>query len=282
MAENAWTTSYLMDVEGFPKLLYATMVRLGILDRPEYVGREYEEYGTERCEVIVYVGKSMDHPDMEPWKVNTTGFRFEDTYQVAARKALRYLCQMYERPLARTPMRVFPPFERERPTWQARLRTLEGCGLREDDPTVVYLSIYLMVLDDRYDKQASKLRAQIRRAEEAETTNRRLCVDLSEAEVRIAEAKSREAAAVEAMMEAEDRHTQQLKDAYLATRAKRRALQISERVVLEGVPLMPPGSRMLAEAPPAPPPSEASQQAPEPEAAEEEAPLPLTQPPPKE
>ena len=50
MAEEVWTTSYPMDAEGFPKLLYATMVRLGILDRPEYVGREYEEYGTERCE----------------------------------------------------------------------------------------------------------------------------------------------------------------------------------------------------------------------------------------
>ena len=53
MAEGVWTTSYCLDKEGFPKILYDTMVRLGILDHPEYVSREYEEYGTEWYEVIV-------------------------------------------------------------------------------------------------------------------------------------------------------------------------------------------------------------------------------------
>ena len=92
MADESWTTSYCLNTPGFPKLLYATMTRLDILDRPEYVGREYEEYGIEWCEVIVYVRASKDFPDIIPWVVSTTGFRFEDTYQVAARKALRNLC----------------------------------------------------------------------------------------------------------------------------------------------------------------------------------------------
>ena len=108
MADEAWTTSYCLNTPSFPKLLYATMTRLGILDHPEYVGREYEEYGTERCEVIIYVGASKDFPDTIPWVVSTTGFCFEDTYQVAARKALRYLCQIYEKQICRTPMRFFP------------------------------------------------------------------------------------------------------------------------------------------------------------------------------
>jgi hypothetical protein len=77
---------------GFPKLLYATMTRLGILDHPKYVGREYEEYGTKWCEVIIYVGASKDFPDIMPWVTSTIGFRFKDTYQVVTRKALRYLC----------------------------------------------------------------------------------------------------------------------------------------------------------------------------------------------
>ena len=84
------------------------MTRLGILDHPEYVGREYEEYGTERCDVVIFVGPSKEFPDTIPWVVSTTGFRFEDTYQVAARKALRYLCQIYEEHVGRTPMRFFP------------------------------------------------------------------------------------------------------------------------------------------------------------------------------
>jgi hypothetical protein len=110
MAEGVWTSSYCLGVEGFPKLLYATMQRLGIKDRPEYEDREYKEHKTERCEVTVYIGKSEDFPDIaEAWSMTTTGFRFVDTYQAVAHKALRCLCQIYEKPIACTPMRFFPP-----------------------------------------------------------------------------------------------------------------------------------------------------------------------------
>jgi hypothetical protein len=44
--------------------------------------------------------------------VTTTGFRFGDTYQAVARKALRHLCQIYEEPIARTPMQFFPPLDK--------------------------------------------------------------------------------------------------------------------------------------------------------------------------
>jgi hypothetical protein len=51
------------------------------------------KHGTERCKVTVYIGKSEEFPDItEAWNVTATGFRFGDTYQVAARKALRHLC----------------------------------------------------------------------------------------------------------------------------------------------------------------------------------------------
>jgi hypothetical protein len=65
------------------------MQRLGIQDRPEYEGHEYEEHGTKRCEVTVYVGKSEDFLDIaEAWSMTATGFYFADTYQAIARKAL--------------------------------------------------------------------------------------------------------------------------------------------------------------------------------------------------
>ena len=125
MAEEGWTTSYCLNKEGFPKLLYVAMVRLGILDHPEYVGREYEEYGTKWCEVIIHVRASKDFPDIKPWRVSTTGFRSKDTYQAIARKALRYLCQIYEKVICCTPMRFFPPLLRNC-QWMARMKTLEG------------------------------------------------------------------------------------------------------------------------------------------------------------
>jgi hypothetical protein len=90
---GVWVSSYCLNTEGFPKILYATLQKLGVRERPEYEGREYMKRGTERCKVTVYIGKSEEFPDItEFWNVTATGFRFGDTYQVAARKALRHLC----------------------------------------------------------------------------------------------------------------------------------------------------------------------------------------------
>ena len=74
---------------------------------------------------------------------------------MAARKALRYLCQIYEKRLGHTPMRFFPPVKKNRPIWLARVRTLEGHGQRENDPTVPHMSAYILTLDELYDEQHS-------------------------------------------------------------------------------------------------------------------------------
>ena len=66
------------------------MEKLGIQERLEYEGREYEEHGIERCEVTVYITKSEDFPNItKAWSTTTTRFCFTDTYQAIARKALR-------------------------------------------------------------------------------------------------------------------------------------------------------------------------------------------------
>ena len=84
---------------------------------------EYEKHGTERCEVTVYIGKSEEFPDVtEAWSVIATRCSFADTYQVVARKALRHLCQIYEEPIARTPMRFFPPLDKNR----RRMEAMQG------------------------------------------------------------------------------------------------------------------------------------------------------------
>ena len=124
---GTWVSSYCLNVQGFPRILHATLQKLGVKYRPEYEGREYQKHGTDRCEVTVYIGKSEEFPDItEAWSVTATGFSFTDTYQVVARKALRYLCQLYEEPVARTPMRFFPPLDRNRRAWRARMEALQG------------------------------------------------------------------------------------------------------------------------------------------------------------
>ena len=61
---GAWVSNYCLNTKGFPKILYATLQKLKVKDRPEYEGREYEKHGTERCEVTVYIGKSVEFPDI--------------------------------------------------------------------------------------------------------------------------------------------------------------------------------------------------------------------------
>ena len=90
---GAWVSSYCLNTQGFPKILYVTLQKLGVKDCPEYEGREYEKHGTERCEVTIYIGKSEEFPDITKARnVTATRFRFIDTYQVVAHKALRHLC----------------------------------------------------------------------------------------------------------------------------------------------------------------------------------------------
>ena len=107
--------------------MYATLQKLRVKDRPEYEGREYEKHGTEQYEDTIYIGKSEEFPDIiEAWNVTATGFCFVDTYQVVAHKVLRYLCQIYEELIARTPMRFFHPLEKNRRAWRAHMEALQG------------------------------------------------------------------------------------------------------------------------------------------------------------
>jgi hypothetical protein len=108
------------------------------------------------------------------------------------------------------------------------MRALEGQQLLEDDPTVVYLTAYLLTLDAQYDLLARHHHQMITRAEDAERRNRQLHVDLTTSQARVAALESREVIAVEALKQAKDEHVQKLVEAYLVTHNQRRALQIQE------------------------------------------------------
>jgi hypothetical protein len=153
--------------------------------------------------VTVYIGSSPYHVE---WSVTAVGHRFKDTYQVVARKALRALCQIYEEEVVDTPLRFFPPFQRNRPVWMARMRTLEGKQLLEDDPSVMYLTVYLLTLDAQYDFLAWHHCQMIARAEDAEKRNHQLHVDLTTSQARAIALESHEVIAVEALKQAKDEH----------------------------------------------------------------------------
>ena len=126
------------------------------------------------------------------------------------------------------------------------MRALEGLHQREDDPTVTYLTAYLLTLDARYDNLARYHRQMIAHAEEAERRNRQLHVDLTTAQACAAALESRKVIAVEALKQAEDKHVQQLVEAYLVTHQHRRALRIQEPIAPTPVrPQNPVGEQIL-------------------------------------
>ena len=81
-----------------PKLLILSQERIGVVDPPEYVYQEYDSKGTLRCDLMIFVERSTRYPNVDPWFISTTSFRFPDTYRKAARKALRRLRAIYKHP----------------------------------------------------------------------------------------------------------------------------------------------------------------------------------------
>lgn len=205
MAEEGWTQGVCQEEPGFPRLLINSLVRLGISERPRYYSREYEHHGTLRCRVIISVARSIRYPDIEPWRVTATGFRHQDTYPLAVRKALRYMCRIFEEHLVSTPMRFFPPADRT-PVWQARMRNLER--RRQQDDHLYPVVTYLASLDQLYEDQARNLREQIHRAEQAELAVRMHQVRLAQAEARVAAAISSETIARENLRRIQDQRIQ--------------------------------------------------------------------------
>jgi hypothetical protein len=110
----------------------------------------------------------------------------------------------------------------------ARMRALEGQELLEDDPSVVYLTTYLLTLDAQYDFLARHHRQMIARVEDEEKRNRKLHVDLTTAQARVATLESSEVIVVEALKQAKDEHVQKLMKAYLVTHNQCRALRIQD------------------------------------------------------
>jgi hypothetical protein len=156
--------------------------------------------------VVLSIARRNRYPNVEPWRVTATGFRHRDTYPLALRKALRYLCRIYEEHLIPTPLRYFPPAIRT-PVWQARMRNLERRRHQED--LLYHIVAYLVSLDKLFDDQDKLLRKQISWAEQAEVTVRMHQVRVAQAEARTATAISSEVVAHESLRRIQDQRMQE-------------------------------------------------------------------------
>ena len=58
MADNGWIGEICFAEPGLPKLLILSLERIGVVDPPEFVYREYDSKGTLRCDLMIFVGKS--------------------------------------------------------------------------------------------------------------------------------------------------------------------------------------------------------------------------------
>ena len=58
MADDEWSGGICPAEPGLPKLLLLSLERLGVVDPPEYVYREYDSRGTLRCDMMIFVGVS--------------------------------------------------------------------------------------------------------------------------------------------------------------------------------------------------------------------------------
>jgi hypothetical protein len=66
MANVEWNGGVCPAQPGLPNLLLLNLERVGVRDPPEFVYREYERYGTLRCKVLIFMGRSTLYPDIEP------------------------------------------------------------------------------------------------------------------------------------------------------------------------------------------------------------------------
>jgi hypothetical protein len=149
-------TSFYINEEGFPRLLRDNMLCLGIPGYLEYRGIEFMEHSKKKYMVTVYIGSSNRQPR---WCSTATRHRSKDICHLMAREALRTLCSVYRDEVGTTPMRFFPPLIKTHQEWKDRVQVLRE-QRHSGDPTTAYLALYLLALDEKYDKVVAQLRKQ--------------------------------------------------------------------------------------------------------------------------
>ena len=141
-------------MKGFPKLLWEACCRLRYTRCLEYTGREYDENGSQKFQILLQIFDCPRYPSWRPWYVSTIGVQYPDTYQLVAYEALQHLCGRRVREVAHTPMRHFLTAASQRAAWCARLTAMEDARQKEeeDNTTVVVIAQYLHALEHMHNE----------------------------------------------------------------------------------------------------------------------------------
>jgi len=212
--ELDWTTSYCLDEEGFPELLWETLIRFGYTHRPEYRIREYYGVGTQKCEVHLTIFQTPENLDWPPWNIQVIGTRRDDTIQNAARKALLKFCEDHEREIEYSAIRYYPVMDPSRPAWKNRVRKLQGWGQTENDPTLVATVKYLHSLDAYLENRLWEMTDDAMRVGETTARNQALEVQLENARVAATEAERRTNEVIKVLQKERKEHLAEVNKIY--------------------------------------------------------------------
>src|SRR6266498_5737927 len=212
--ELGWTISFCLEEEGFPEVLWETLMRFGYVHHPEYRIQEFEESGTQKCEVYLNIFQTPEHPDWPPWSVQVMGSRRKDACQKAARTTLLQFCQDHEREIEYIAVRYYPVTNPERPTWRNRIRRLQGWGQTENNPTLVATVKYLLALDSYLEDRLWDMIDYTMRAEEAEAKSRALEIQLENAQATTAEAEHRTNEVIQVLQKERKKHLAEVNKVY--------------------------------------------------------------------
>ena len=67
MADDGWIGRICFAEPGLPKLLILSLERIGVVDPPEFLYREYDSKGTLRCDLMIFIARSTRYLDVDPW-----------------------------------------------------------------------------------------------------------------------------------------------------------------------------------------------------------------------
>ena len=59
IADNGWIGGICHAEPGLPKLLILSLERIGVMDPPEFLYREYDSKGTLWCDLMIFIGRAV-------------------------------------------------------------------------------------------------------------------------------------------------------------------------------------------------------------------------------
>lgn len=89
---NGWSMSNCLHRSGLVALLWDALRGLGYTQPPTYVGKEFTDFEVTSCIMHVVVPDRWMYPANTSWMVTVEGYSLENTWDIAAIKALTKLC----------------------------------------------------------------------------------------------------------------------------------------------------------------------------------------------